>query len=267
MINTISFPNLGWSFTINRVAFEVFGRPIFWYGIFITFAILIGSVYLLKTLPKQGVLQDDILNMIIYSVVISIICARTYYVIFTFDMFKSDLWSVFYIWDGGIAIYGAIIGAFSTVYVYCKLKKIDAMTVFDSVGIVLLLGQAIGRWGNFTNAEAYGGQCYNALAMTIENGGRVVADLVHPTFFYESMWNLAGVIFLMLYKKHAKLKGELFFLYIAIYGIGRGIIEGLRADSLMLGNQRISQWLAYISAIFAVSAIVCLRTKPGKKAK
>jgi len=265
MTNLISFPNLGWSFLVNRSPFSVFGFSIFWYSIFIIIGLTLGAVYILKTLPKQGIPKDDIYNMLLFGTIIAIICSRIYYIIFSPQAFTFR--NLLAIRDGGLAIYGIVIGAALTVWGYCKWKKLDSKLVFDAMAIPLLFAQALGRWGNFTNAEAFGGPTTNIFAMTIENSGRMIAEMVHPTFFYESMWNLAGVGFLFFYKRYAKFKGELFLAYVAWYGIGRGFIEGLRADSLMLGNFRVSQWLAFLSAAAAIAVIAIARTRMKQKSE
>jgi len=265
MTNIISFPNLGWSFTVNRVAFTVFGLPIFWYGVFILIGIIAGTIYLLKTLPKEGIPKDDIYNMVLIGTFVALIFSRLYYVIFSAQPFSWR--TLFAIRDGGLAIYGIIIGAALTAWGYCKFKKLDCKIVFDGIAIPLIFAQALGRWGNFTNAEAFGGVTDSIFAMTITPLYRTTPfaiNMVHPTFFYESMWNLAGLVFLFIWKKHTKFKGELFLTYVAIYGVGRGFIEGLRADSLMLGDLRVSQWLAFLSAAAAIAIITVVRVRMKK---
>jgi len=228
-------------------------------------AMIIGTIYVIKTLPKQGIPKDHIYNMIIFGIIAALLGARIYYVLFRLDHFSGNFIRAFAVWEGGLAIYGGVIAAGFTVWLYCRLKKLDFKICLDALAIPLLFGQALGRWGNFTNAEAFGGPTNNVFAMTIQRGGRFI-EMVHPTFFYESMWNLVGVIFLFVWKKYAKFRGELFLTYVAWYGMGRGFIESLRADSLTLGFEwlRISQWLAFLSATAAIAIIILKRIKMKK---
>ena len=180
---------------------------------------------------------------------------------FSFDAYKDNLLSVFDIRGGGLAIYGGVIGAVLTIFVYCRKNKINMGTVLDILSIGLLIGQSIGRWGNFVNGEAFGSETTLPWAMTIEQGGAVIANSVHPTFFYESLWNAIGIAVLMIYKKHTRFRGELFCAYLVWYGIGRTRIEGLRTDSLYLGPLRVSQVLAAVTAVVGVVLIIRGRRK------
>lgn len=268
MVNVISFPRLGLSFTINRVAFKIWNLNIYWYGIILALGMMIGLVYGYREIKKNGIKQDDLLNMFLIAVPVSIICARLYYVIFNFDIYRDNLLGIFDIRSGGIAVYGSLIGAVLVVIIYCRKKKINLGTVLDILAVGFLIGQAVGRWGNFLNGEAYGGPCSMPWAMTIASAnGSVLAENVHPTFLYESLWNAMGVIFLVLYKKHKKFSGEVFCLYILWYGIGRFWIEGMRTDSLYLGQIRISQLVALISAVAAAAVLIIGRKKLSKNNK
>ena len=269
MINTISFPYLGLEFTLSRVAFSIGGFPIYAYGLTITIGLILAVIYGFKQCKPQksgekindGLGVDDYLNMLLLAIPISIICARIYYVVFSFDAYKDNLLSVFDIRGGGLAIYGGVIGAVLTIFVYCRKNKINMGTVLDILSIGLLIGQSIGRWGNFVNGEAFGSETTLPWAMTIEQGGAVIANSVHPTFFYESLWNAIGIAVLMIYKQHTRFRGELFCAYLVWYGIGRTIIEGLRTDSLYLGPLRVSQVLAAVTAVVGVVLIIRGRRK------
>ena len=266
MVNVISFPNLGLSFKINRAAFTVGGINIYWYGIILACGMIAGLLYAFREAKKQDIKQDDALNMFLIAVPVAIICARLYYVIFSFDMYRDNLLEIFDIRGGGIAVYGSFIGAAAVVIIYCLKKKISLGKVLDILAVGFLIGQAIGRWGNFVNGEAYGGPCSMPWAMTVApTDGSAAAESVHPTFLYESLWDALGVLLLLLYKRRKKFDGEVFCLYILWYGIGRFWIEGMRTDSLYLGTIRISQLVALISAIAAAAAIIIIRKKSKSK--
>lgn len=263
MINNISFPNLGWEFEISRAAFTVFGMPVYFYGLLIGLGLLLAFMYGIYESKRVGLAQDDLLNMLLIALPVAIICARIYYVIFQWDYYKNDLTEIFNIRGGGIAIYGGVIGAAIVVYTYCRIKKLSIGKCLDILAIGLLIGQAVGRWGNFVNGEAYGAHTNLPWAMTIVQDGRIVAEMVHPTFLYESMWNGAGIVLLWLYRRRKKFEGELFCGYMIWYGIGRMMIEGLRADSLMLGDFRVSQLLSVCLAAAGI-IIVILKRKSEK---
>lgn len=264
MINDIAFPALGIDLSVNRVAFSVLGFPIYMYGIIITFGLITAAVYGYLQCEKEGLCKDDYLNMLLLAIPIAIICARTYYVIFSFDSYKDNLWSILDLRSGGLAIYGGIIGAFLMVFAYCRLRKIKLGKFLDLLAIGLLIGQAIGRWGNFVNGEAFGAATSLPWAMTVKSGGRVIADGVHPAFLYESLWNAIGLMILLRHKKRRHFGGEVFCLYLIWYGVGRFWIEGLRADSLYLGCLRISQILAFLTAAAGMLIFICERRKINK---
>ncbi len=244
MLNVISFPGLGLEFEVSRSLFSVFGIPIYTYGLIIGLGLCVGFLYALREVKKCGISQDDFYNMFLIGVPASIICARIYYVIFNWDYYQNNLFDVFNIRGGGIAIYGGVIGAAAAVLIYCKRKNLNIGKVLDILAVGLLIGQAIGRWGNFVNGEAFGSECNLPWAMTIQQDGKIVANLVHPTFLYESLANAAGVLLLCVYKKKKVFDGEIFCGYMMWYGFVRMFIEGLRADSLYLGPIRISQALS-----------------------
>ncbi len=253
MINDIAFPGLGWSFEINRVAFEIFGRPIYWYAIIIAAGFLLAVYYGMSRSREFNTNDDEIIGMLMFAVPLSIISARAYYVIFNIKPYIEDPISVLYIWEGGIAIYGAIIGAIIGALIYCKIKKISIVKFLDIGALGLMIGQAIGRWGNFVNAEAYGGETTLPWRMEINN-----SICVHPAFLYESLWNTLGFIILHFYSKHRKFNGEVFVLYVIWYGIGRAVIEGLRTDSLYFFGTgiRTSQALGIITAVLGIVYLI-----------
>ncbi len=264
MINQISFPNLGLDFEINRVAFSIFGMPVYLYGLLIALGIVLAFCYATYETKRVGISQDDLLNMLIIALPVSVICARAYYVIFEWESYKNNLLDIFNIRGGGIAIYGAVIGAGLTVFFYCKKKKLRIGKVLDVLAIGLLIGQAVGRWGNFVNGEAFGVTCDLPWAMTIVKNGRTVAEMAHPTFLYESLWNLLGAIILFLFRKKKAFEGEVFCGYMIWYGFGRMLIEGLRCDSLYLGIFRVSQLLSLLIVIIGIAIDIYQRKKLKK---
>lgn len=261
MINTISFPNLNLSFNINRAAVTIGGFSIYWYGILIALGIIIAFIYAYHRCKKTGLDTDHLINMVLFALPVAIICARAYYVLFNFDLYKDDLWSIFDIRSGGIAIYGGIIGILIVLLVYCRKKRLNIGSVLDILAIGLLIGQAIGRWGNFVNGEAFGGATSLPWAMSVERNGKVIASMVHPTFLYESLWNALGIAVLLFYRRFKTFEGEEFCGYMIWYGIGRAMIEGLRADSLYIGSLRVSQILSILAVITGVALIVYFRKK------
>jgi len=252
-MNTIGFPSLRLEFNINPVAFWVGDWPVYWYGIIMASAILLAATLALVRARNRGMDGDFVIDCIMWAVVSAIVGARLYYV-----MFYGNWNEILAVWHGGLAIYGAIIGGAISVWLVCKKKNVSFLQMADCFAPCLLLGQAIGRWGNFINAEAYGGEYSGLFAMTI-NGASV-----HPTFPYESVWCLVGLAVILVVEKAAGLlrplrynwrprnDGIVFAMYVAWYGLGRMFIEGLRADSLMLGSLRISQILAAVSLAVSI---------------
>lgn len=261
MINNIKFPGLGLEFEISRSLFSVFGIDVYTYGLIIGLGVILGFIYAAREVEKQGISQDDFLNMFLIGVPAAIVCARLYYVIFSWDLYKNNLMDIFDIRGGGIAIYGGVIGAAVSVLIYCKKKKLNAKTVFDILAVGLLIGQAVGRWGNFVNGEAFGGYTDLPWAMTIRQDGVLIANSVHPTFFYESALNALGILVLCLYKRKKVFEGEIFCGYMVWYGFSRMFIEGLRADSLYLGPFRVSQILSAVLVIAGLIIIIKNRKK------
>lgn len=248
----IAFPGLGLEFDLPK---QVFGTFVHWYGVIIAIGFLVAILVGMRLVRREeGITQDNLLDIVIFGTPSAIIGARLYYCIFQFDQYRDNLLDILKIWEGGLAIYGGIIGAVISTVIYCRVKKINIPKILDIGGVGLVIGQAIGRWGNFVNREAFG----SAASSLIPWRMRLYTDAametwaeVHPTFLYESLWCI-GVfcILLWLYRKK-KFNGQIFLSYVLLYGLGRLWIEGLRTDSLYLGPVRISQILALVSAIAA----------------
>ena len=260
----VTFPGLGLEFEFSRVAFTFFGRNVYWYGIIIACGFLLAVIYAYARCKQFGITGDDIITMLIFAVPISIICARAYYVIFYYSLYNGDFLKMIRISDGGLAIYGGIIGAVATVVVFCRVRKIRTGAFLDLGSLGLLIGQGIGRWGNFANKEAHGGVTDSFLRMGIYENGKLI--YVHPTFLYESAWCLLGLLLLHIYTKRGKRNydGKIFAMYLAWYGFGRFFIEGLRTDSLYLFSTgiRVSQLLAALCVVGAVIYLAINARRP-----
>lgn len=256
-MGTITFPNLGISVNPSRVAFTVLGKDIYWYGIIIAVGFLLAVIYAIRRAPSFGLTEDNILDMLFVAVPLAIVCARLYYCIFYWDLYRDNPIAILYVWEGGLAIYGGVIGAVIGVAIFCRVKKLPIEPLLDVGGLGLLIGQMIGRWGNFMNREAHGAITDGFFKMGIADAAGNVT-YYQPTFLYESVWNLVGFIALHFYSKRRKFDGEIFLLYLAWYGLGRAWIEGLRTDSLYLFNTgiRVSQLLAALSCVAAVAVLV-----------
>ena len=250
--------------------FTVFGKNIYWYGVLIAVGFILAVLYAMKRSKEFGLTQDNILDCLIVATPAGIIGARLYYVVFNpADYFGPGKWgNIVKIWEGGLAIYGGIIATVLAVFLVCRKKKISMLSMMDVVSLGFLIGQCIGRWGNFFNREAYGAETDVFCLMGLHYSSGTV--YVHPTFLYESLWNLIGFVILhFVSKKHRRFKGQIFISYLGWYGLGRYFIESLRTDSLYLGSTdiRVSQLIAAIcfgaSVIFL---IVALRSVPGKLA-
>lgn len=277
MTNILTFPGLGLEFELNPIAFRVFGWPIHWYGIIIACGFLLAVAYGYWRAPRFGVDQEKLIDMLFFAVPLAIIGARAYYVIFYLSLYTNADGSFNWgeavaIWDGGLAIYGGVIAAVATVAVYCRVRKQNFWNYTDIGCFGLLIGQLVGRWGNFVNIEAYGSvtalpwrMCSESIANELLWKGVVDSTRyqqildgtlgVHPTFLYESLWNLLGFFILVLIaRKGRRFNGQLFLSYIVWYGLGRAAIEGLRTDSLYFFNTglRTSQMLGLVSAAAAI---------------
>ena len=252
MTNTIAFPGLGIGpFSICETL-NIFGLNIYWYGLIIATGILAAYIFCNRIANDYDLTSDNLLDIVIFGLPSAIICARIYYVIFEWNSYKDNLLEIFKIWEGGIAIYGAIIGAVISTVIYCRLKKINILNALDIGAFGLLIGQIFGRWGNFVNAEAYGAPTTLPWRMELVDLG----ICVHPTFLYESLWNLGVFVLLVLARKKTTFKGETFLSYITLYGLGRSWIEGLRTDSLYIGNLRVSQLVALMCVIIGIILII-----------
>lgn len=264
--NYISFPGLGIDeFKVDPVAFTMFGREVRWYGLIITLGIVAAFFFVwYRTAHKKKMITDDLLDCALVIVPFSILCARLYYVIFDPNGTYNDFIDVIAIWDGGLAIYGAIIGGAIASFFMFRYKKIRVLKLCDVVGPAVMLGQLIGRWGNFTNGEAFGAETTSAFRMTLSHIPGQIQTVVHPTFLYESLWNLAGFILINIFWKKKRFDGQWVLTYIAWYGLGRAFIETLRQDSLYIGSTdiRVSSLLGFILFLSATAAIVFLMFKP-----
>ena len=261
-MNPISFPGLGLEFHISRVAFSLFGKDIYWYGIIIALGFLLGATYCYRTCRRYGIRPDDVIDLLLFAVPGGIIGARIYYVLFYLDLFRDDAgkfqWGkAVAIWDGGLAIYGGVIAAILILAAVCRAKKLNFFAFADLGSFGLFLGQAMGRWGNFVNQECFGGETSLPWRMGLTVGGRYLE--VHPTFLYESLWNVAGFLFChFLLRKKRKFDGEIFWFYLMWYGLGRFWIEGMRTDSLYIGHTpiRVSQVVALVSVVIGAAMLI-----------
>ena len=277
----VQFPRLGLNLTIDRVAFRIGSMNIYWYGICIALGMLLGLMYVFRKCRDAGINEDRLTDVILLSTVCGIIGARAYYVIFAPFRYNS-FWEVIDIRNGGVAIYGAVIVGFLAALLFCKWRRVPVLPAFDLVSVGFLIGQGLGRWGNFFNQEAFGTNTSGLLGMYSEGTQNYLASVqstlaaagvtvdptapVHPTFLYESVWCLLGALLLALYFKHRRFHGEMFLMYIMWYGFERMFVEGLRTDSLetFLGL-RVSQLLAAVSLAAAFIVWLGLRQKYSGK--
>ena len=286
MHRTIDFPNLGIHLKSVGDHITVFGFDIAYYGIVIGIGILAGLMLAVMEAKRTHQNVEDYYDLAIYGVIFSIIGARAYYVIFSWDMYKDDIKSIINIREGGLAIYGGVITAIIVVFIFAKIKKISPFLLFDTGGFGLITGQMIGRWGNFFNREAFGEYTNGLFAMRLPVDAVRSSDItdlmrkhmetvdgasyiqVSPTYLYESMWCLALLILLLLYRRHKKFQGEVFLMYLFGYGAGRAWIEGLRTDQLWIPGTEIpvSQVLAGTIVVVSFVLIVYNRIKIKKKA-
>lgn len=260
----LSFPGLGiGEFTVDSEAFSLFGASIAWYALIICAGMIFAVTYITFRAKQIGISSEHVMDFALFVIPFGVLGARLYYVIMDLDSFDS-IWDALNIRNGGLAIYGGIIAGAITVFCVCKYKKIDFLAFADCVVPGLIMAQAIGRWGNFMNGEAFGGQTESFLRMGIYNFnsrytfGTSEMVYVHPTFLYESLWNIIGFIGINIFYKHKKYDGQIFLMIFGWYGLGRMWIEGLRTDSLYLfgSSIRVSQALAM--AIFAVCSAILI---------
>lgn len=277
MTEILFFPGLGLQFEINRVAFMLGSRPIYWYGIIVAAAFLLGSAFVLARSKTFGLDSDRLMDAILGAVVLGIIGARAYYVMFRWDTYSQNPISALYIWEGGIAFYGGLIGGILGGVLVCKWRKVKILPALDLGMCGMLIGQAIGRWGNFVNIEAFGSNTSLPWGMTSDSISwylrQNVAELnslnvqidpampVHPTFLYESIWCILGLLFLMWFTKRRRFDGEMTLIYLCWNGLGRFFIEGMRTDSLMLGTMRVSQVLALLLVLACGVTLAVISSK------
>ena len=284
-IDSIMFEHLGIRLSHVGQSISVFGFEIAYYGLVITLGMIIGWMFILNDAKKKGQSTDDYLDVIILGMVLGVIGARAYYVIFSWSEYKDDLISIFMLRQGGLAIYGGIIGGLIGVILVCKKKKMKILDVLDSVCFGVLIGQIFGRWGNFFNREVFGGYSDGLLSMQIPvDAVRDASDIteemlrhletvngvnfisVHPTFLYESLWNIGVLLILLLIRRKKAFDGELFFMYLMLYGVGRFWIESMRTDQLMMIGIHlpVSSVLSLILIVISLIFLICQFMKMRK---
>ena len=258
----IEFPGLG--LTLNPPAgFSIGNFEVRFYGLIIAMGLILAVCYALRRKEQFGLSEDDLLDGVLWIAPFAIACARLYYCAFEWEQYAANPISILYIWEGGIAIYGAVIGAAIGVIIHCKVfKKISVLATLDLVSLGFMIGQMMGRWGNFFNREAHGGVTDSFLRMGLINPVTGQGAYYHPTFLYESLWNLVGFILIHFLSKKRKYDGQVALYYVAWYGLGRAMIEGLRTDSLWWGNFRVSQVLAAASCLAAVIVLIVMAFRP-----
>lgn len=277
----IDFPKLGWTFHINPTAFKIGSIEIQWYGILITIGMLLAFFYCFPRMKRFGIDSNKAIDAVLGGIIGGIICARIYYVVFNWSEYKGDFKEIINIRNGGLAIYGGIIGALAVGLLICKLRKVKMLPMLDIASIGFLIGQGIGRWGNFVNQEAYGSNTNFFLGMT---GGRIQQQItqnslyldgdmyqksieldplkmVHPCFLYESLWCLFGFVLLAWFSKRRKYDGQIFLMYLTWYGAERFFVEQLRTDSLMIGELKVSQILSGIIVVASVITQIVIMSK------
>ncbi len=269
----IVFPRIGIDLHVNRTAFSIGSVDIQWYGVIISVGMILALVFGFSQMKKYGLNPDRVIDCVIGGIVGGIVGARAYYVIMAWEDYADNPASIFNIRQGGLAIYGGIIGSLLVGLTIAKFKKVKVLPLLDIVGMSFLIGQGIGRWGNFTNQEAFGsnttlpwgmsgGLVQSHIATMIDQGKSIdMYQTVHPCFLYESIWCILGFIVLFLISKHRKFDGQMFLLYLVWYGLGRSVIEGLRMDSLMLGNIRVSQALSVVLVLVSVILLIVYGSK------
>ena len=258
--SAISFPALG--VTVDPPAYiTIFGKNIYFYGIIIALGFMLAIIYCAKHSKRFGIKEDDFYDTVLFLIPFSILGARAYFVLFRLDEYLADPLSIFAIREGGLAIYGGVIAGILTVALVCRHKKLRLTAMLDLLVFGLLIGQIVGRWGNFMNREAFGGETdfFLRMGLTAKDGTTI---FVHPTFLYESLWNLGCFVFLSIFVKSGKRKydGQCLLLYFLIYGVGRAWIEGLRTDSLYIGSTgiRASQMLSLVLVIVSAAVLFVL---------
>ena len=240
---------------MDRVAFSIFGIDIMWYGILMAVGMILGTLIAIKEAKRVGIKEDYVLDLAIFAIPIGLLGARLYYVIFNWEYYSQNISQILNFRGGGMAIHGALIGGILTGYVFTKIRKIDFFKMADAVILGMPLAQSIGRWGNFINQEAHGGPTNLPWGIMV-NGVKV-----HPTFLYESVWDLAIFIFLLVFRKKKKYEGQVIVYYIILYSLGRFFIEGLRTDSLMIGPLKMAQVISLVGIIGGIISHIYLIKK------
>lgn len=258
---------------LDRVFLDIGPFTIYWYGVIIAIGMTLGLWLAMREADRLGLNKDLFVDLVIYAIPVALLSARIYYVIFEWDQYADGpWWGVFAIWEGGIAIHGALIGSVITAVIFARVKKVSFFILADIAAPGIILGQAIGRWGNFMNQEAHGGpvseaaynQFLHYLPNFISNQMVIEGVLYHPTFLYESLWNILGLVFLLILRRYNPRRGEVFLSYAIWYSIGRFFIEGMRTDSLYIfGSLRIAQIISILIFIIGV-VIIIHRRKSGQ---
>lgn len=258
-LTEITFPALGLKLNPTR-GFSIGPLDIHWYGVLIALGMLLAVVYACRRSKSFGLKDNDLIDGVLCIVPFAVICARIYYCIFQWEAYADNPISVLYIWEGGLAIYGGVIGAAIGIVVFALVKKdkVKLTAVLDITSLGFLIGQSVGRWGNFINREAFGAETESFLRMGLLNKITGQVTYYHPTFLYESVWNACGFVLLHFLSKKRKYDGQIALGYVAWYGLGRAFIEGLRTDSLYLGPIRVSQLLAAVSCLAAVAVLAVM---------
>ncbi|AZB44448.1 prolipoprotein diacylglyceryl transferase [Bacillus sp. FJAT-42376] len=259
---------------LNPIAIELLGLKVHWYGIIIGLGALLGLWIAVRESVRRGFHKDTFIDLVLFAIPIAIICARLYYVAFQWDYYSQNPAMIPQIWQGGLAIHGGLIGAVATGVVFSRIKKISFWKLADIAAPSIILGQAIGRWGNFMNQEAFGGPVTRGFLESLHLPNFIINQMYidgqyyHPTFLYESLWNLAGFALLMFLRRVNLRRGELFLSYVIWYSVGRFFIEGMRTDSLMLtANLRIAQVISIVLVLIAISLIIYRRKSGLSKAR
>lgn len=253
--SVISFPGLG--IEINPIrAINIGSFSIHLYGVVIALGLMLAVIYGCRRCKEFGLKTEDLTDGVLFIVPFAVLCARLYYCIFEWDVYKNNPIEILYIWNGGLAIYGGVIGAAIGILVFAKVKKIKVGAVLDITSLGFLIGQSIGRWGNFFNREAFGAETESFLRMGLLNRRTGETLYFHPTFLYESLWNAAGFLLIHYLSKNRRYDGQVALMYVVWYGLGRTFIEGLRMDSLYWGDFRVSQLLAAGSCFLAMAAML-----------
>lgn len=264
-----TFMNPGIFAAIDRIAFNIGGWPVHWYGLIMGLCIMIAYVVFSREGKRKGIDEETLFNILFWLVIIGYIGARLYYVAFRFEHYLANPAQILMIWQGGIAIYGGIIAGSLTLYVMGKRSHLNPVTLFDITAPAIMLAQVIGRWGNFVNQEAYGGVVSRTFLERLFLPNVIIEQMLingeyhHPTFLYESVWNLLGLVLLLSLRRKKQFfrQGEVAASYIIWYGVGRAFIEGMRTDSLYLGPLRVSQWLSMLLVVAGLVFVIYRRTQ------